>query len=1667
MVKVVCAKCGKPPSDPNEIEPTADGKWMHQACMDTRYSLNFVDWIKARIAVTRTDEDEDPYKFVVRELVQNADDVKAQILVLRFEKDALYVANDGRAFSTVGPEGGYEGSDFDRSSRVLKRFKEYDKESTGHFGSGFQTVYAITNHPEVHSNAACRALNPVDQEWDDDLEARLRSPYAGGPIGRKGVLFRLPWRDDKAAQEVVDNEKPFAVKEFPRWNPEDVRPFYDGLKDYLADVLLFCQWLKTVRIVWCADSRREAYQTERDYELHDSLPSPRVVEIQQGLAREGAAWYKWDPHEPVQDGTCPSCFDLKSWEYQNVETRRYLAASGFIKDKDGRRLMLLLGPRGSIRLDHIKSPKEIEIKKNHVHIMFPLFMSSPAYLYSVIPLPSRRKNHFAFSAHLIPIESRTGVDVQGNDGVNGEWYHAAMLSLVNLYRESLPLFLDAIREMRMTPSESQSLVLQSLPRGEVHEWMQTGGGDVPWGAEETEGLRDWIFRQSILVTGDGQWCPPAGAFHVADDIERRVVQSLHKTAMPTYYTSKLKDIPWLESWSEEERFTTEDFTETWNAFRADGPLLYGKLAGGAQGVRLDRSTVEAVLRYTLSSGIGDQLSKLPIVPDAAGEFRGLESFPKLPTEAKEMSAIFSPIRRIHQDFATLVDELESTRTRRRELAFTEVPQMIDTEFKEQPERFKAMSEEDHRLVSKVVFRVVSHPSWAIDKGLGRHFVPCEYVGVKSLGQPPDVREWPEHEGEHYTRDWTFSTQAFAVPGLTPEVRRKIRILDLKGVSDEDRRRVSRRLSLVALAEKPGEPTNFVRNFISPRLGSLFEDQTLAEFIGTDDPEILERQKKAMLGAIRAYFDKPHVEAGVKPEDMGKVPCLYDPDGKWRPAHKFARGGGPLLKRLGLFPLHHDFVSKGEWPDETLEALQVAVKLDAANVVDIITKLAAERPPDRKLSANLFGTILAEFDSKQLSVMASGLKDIAWIPTGITGSVKPGEAMFPSPERVSILGDSHKCFVELGLMDADLKEKLERLGDETSTKAFTLGLRTKPSLFEMTEALKSCITGGRPPPPSLQAELSKALPSTEREREEWKRGLAEPALYWEGKWYPGPRIRILAKREGFPVPFESVGLLVISSDDARTVRELADAIGAKTVVQMVDLVRAIAYISEKVRVTPSSWSVWKPKYEALWRWLEDHQAEIPEGADAEFAEDKIVFAAGSWFVPGRVILDDEGLTDTPVSMGEWCIIPTSLGFPSAMRRLGTQMTSQLTEQMLRKLLGTLKEGTTLEPKKAAVVLGLLTVAHARGWTEQMDVVPWPISTSRVITLGDPGAAFVGNQSLVALFPSIPQVITGANGRQDQGLKSLAETWKAELVEGRVSYPDNPFQPGGRAIEMEAVLSEVYTRGVTFNPADWGTLSCMRSLEVWRVGKTMQRYSLRDVEGRFTVPALVPVARGRVALLITEELDSLDQATADAIVAWAIGEGLDPAKRDAMAKALIDSYKERKEALEYDVVAQRQRPGYWDTLQKLSSWYPGCQLCGDVTPRDDRGMETAETIRSMILSRGGLFRGKSDAYEPANSLYLCPRHAILLDRGLVKLGFMKGWETNKEKVIQSLRDVEGRIPEDGSMLQIDVEVFEWTWKSEAKQISFDNRLDWKTRTLKLTPDHAKVVFDRLVNYVRAGQ
>src|SRR6266540_801510 len=241
---VRCTRCGREFPVGRQVEASERSNWTCPQCAEKEISLDLLDFIQQRIKVTRA-EYENHGRFVLRELVQNADDAGASIIVLRFEQDALYAANDGRAFTTTDVNGRL--SDFAAISAILKRSKAEDKEMTGHFGSGFQTVYAITNAPEVHSSGRSGRMNPVDKEWtyfDMAHPGCLVSPHVWRRDDQsRGVLFKFPWRDAAAAEdEFGRGKRPFSnPDDWPRWDAKAIRRMYEDLRDYIHPLLLCCE----------------------------------------------------------------------------------------------------------------------------------------------------------------------------------------------------------------------------------------------------------------------------------------------------------------------------------------------------------------------------------------------------------------------------------------------------------------------------------------------------------------------------------------------------------------------------------------------------------------------------------------------------------------------------------------------------------------------------------------------------------------------------------------------------------------------------------------------------------------------------------------------------------------------------------------------------------------------------------------------------------------------------------------------------------------------------------------------------------------------------------------------------------------------------------------------------------------------------------------------------------------------------------------------------------------------------------------------------------------------------------------------------------------------------------------------------------------------------------
>ncbi|HGJ8933628.1 TPA: DUF3883 domain-containing protein [Pseudomonas aeruginosa] len=150
------------------------------------YTANLLGNIRSHLAGLQG------YDVMALELIQNADDAKAEEIVFDITDSGLLVRNSGQ-FTYCGDldkpcallaEGNYK-CDYHRITDVGSGGKLSRGENIGRFGIGFVSTYQVTDHPEIRSSGIKLALYPERGQWF--IEA-FEEP--------DGTSFFLPWASD-------------------------------------------------------------------------------------------------------------------------------------------------------------------------------------------------------------------------------------------------------------------------------------------------------------------------------------------------------------------------------------------------------------------------------------------------------------------------------------------------------------------------------------------------------------------------------------------------------------------------------------------------------------------------------------------------------------------------------------------------------------------------------------------------------------------------------------------------------------------------------------------------------------------------------------------------------------------------------------------------------------------------------------------------------------------------------------------------------------------------------------------------------------------------------------------------------------------------------------------------------------------------------------------------------------------------------------------------------------------------------------------------------------------------------------------------------------------------------------------------------------------------------
>src|SRR5690554_579629 len=203
----------------------------HQTKSSGAYTANLLGNIRSHLAGLQG------YDIMALELIQNADDARAESVIFDVTDEGLYVFNSGQ-FTYCGDlnnecaflaESNYK-CDYHRITDVGSGGKLARNENIGRFGIGFVSTYQITDHPEIRSSGIKLTLLPEKGEWN--IES-FHQP--------SGTTFFLPWANDPKSVSRTE----LCISHV---SSEHIDQLIEDFKKVLRKSLLFLRNIKTAEL---------------------------------------------------------------------------------------------------------------------------------------------------------------------------------------------------------------------------------------------------------------------------------------------------------------------------------------------------------------------------------------------------------------------------------------------------------------------------------------------------------------------------------------------------------------------------------------------------------------------------------------------------------------------------------------------------------------------------------------------------------------------------------------------------------------------------------------------------------------------------------------------------------------------------------------------------------------------------------------------------------------------------------------------------------------------------------------------------------------------------------------------------------------------------------------------------------------------------------------------------------------------------------------------------------------------------------------------------------------------------------------------------------------------------------------------------------------------------
>lgn len=717
---------------------------------------------------------------MVKEMIQNADDRKAEHIFLVFTDKSLWITNDGETFNyneTVGADGERERGDLANLLGVSEGLAEAEEDRVGRHGTGFELIYCVGNRFEIHwwdrthGDRVSMRSNPEllesgasetwDYPWDHSDFDALDCPFdiEERQEDRRGVLFKADWRTKKGAEQEYGEHGPiFKNAAFPQWDKAGRRSFFDSCKAYAPFMIQFCKSITDMTVIWLQKGKSEFFKTTR---RDGAYPTSEYT-------GNSAGEFGCEEVEiGIKSGKCDNKSALRGFFGVKEEIQKLWSGKKYTRDY---RIRLLHGWAAVHGTSGVGNNMDMDLEKtlaswklpqygqfhthneydcprcpkrnqdgwipdrtSVVHIHMPLDpideelgrLEKPGQtlLHSILPLGVVSPNRFMVSADLYVNEGRAQLEFQGDKGV---WNSCSALTAFWLHSKMLSQLSSGFGWGKI-----EAAILQALP-ADAENWfgsLNLSSDGFPDGADLIgEGRRSKLYfdlsKEPWVLDTKGVLCSPSDILiptNEEDEYDDDIRVVLERVGMPVMRRGTHDHI--LSTGS----YVLDNLRNLLRKCRVYDPSLGGgprsqMILEGVGDAELDDLSIEckialARLVVHLAPGFGGA-----VYPDENGKLRTQAEFRTIPEGLSVLQELQGERPALHPDIENLFEPGVTT--------VQDALDIIQRMQEREAERFEHLDEDPGLLdvTTRMADQILSDAGITDKDKIRYDFIPCRFGG---------------------------------------------------------------------------------------------------------------------------------------------------------------------------------------------------------------------------------------------------------------------------------------------------------------------------------------------------------------------------------------------------------------------------------------------------------------------------------------------------------------------------------------------------------------------------------------------------------------------------------------------------------------------------------------------------------------------------------------------------------------------------------------------------------------------------------------------------------------------------------------------------------------------------------------------------------------------------